>query len=75
MGWNILLTKTVIEHEGLIHPPDSEFIHRNGRPHWIEVRLSTRVDLDRVARLIKLAVDHVRMALGTYLRLALSQHA
>src|SRR5689334_11160808 len=57
---DIRLTKVVIEREGLVHPPDSR-VHpnRSARSPWIEVRFTTRTDLNRVVRLVKLAIEQL----------------
>lgn len=57
---DLRLTKVVIEREGLVHPPDSR-VHpnRSARSPWIEVRFTTRTDLNRVVRLVKLAIEQL----------------
>lgn len=54
---DIRLTKTVIDREGLVHPSDS-VVHpnRSRKSHWIEIRFTTSAELDRVVRLVKLAI-------------------
>jgi hypothetical protein len=54
---DIRLTKQVIDREGLAHPPDSA-VHpnRTAKSQWIEVRFSTAAHLNRVIKLIKLAI-------------------
>jgi hypothetical protein len=55
---DIRLTKTVIGREGLNHPPNSTVHPRRSKTSpWIELRFHTPADLDRVVRLVKLAVD------------------
>jgi hypothetical protein len=55
---DIRLTKTVISREGLKHPPGST-VHpnRSKTSPWIELRFHSAADLDRVVRLVQLAVD------------------
>jgi hypothetical protein len=55
---DIRLTKTVICREGLTHPPGST-VHpkRSKTSPWIELRFHTSADVDRVVRLVKLAID------------------
>jgi hypothetical protein len=55
---DIRLTKTVISREGLQHPPGS-MVHpkRSKTSPWIELQFHTPADLDRVVRLVRLAVD------------------
>ncbi len=55
---DIRLPKTVISSEGLTHPPGST-VHpnRSKRSPWIELQFHTSDDLERVIRLVKLAVD------------------
>lgn len=57
---DIRLTKAVIQREGLAHPKDST-VHpnRSRSSHWIEVRFTSRQDLERVARLVQLAIDQL----------------
>jgi hypothetical protein len=57
---DIRLTRALIEREGLTHPADST-VHpgRSGSSHWIEVRFTTRRQLDRVVDLVQLAIKHV----------------
>jgi hypothetical protein len=57
---DIRLTKTVIDSEGLVHPSGS-VVHpkRTKRSHWIEVRFTTAAHLDRVTRLVKLAIGQL----------------
>lgn len=54
------LTRSVIAREGLVHPSNS-VVHakRSKNAHWIELRLKTAADLDRVSRLIKLAIANL----------------
>jgi len=54
---DIRLTKPIIEREGLAHPPDS-VVHpnRNKKSHWIELRFTNSDDLERVIKLVKLAI-------------------
>lgn len=54
---DLRLTKSVIQAEGLSHPPGS--IHhptRSSASPWIEVRFTTPRQIAHVARLVKLAV-------------------
>ena len=54
---DLRLTKSVIQAEGLSHPPGS--IHHPTRSlssPWIEVRFATPKDISHVARLVTLAV-------------------
>jgi hypothetical protein len=55
---DIRLTKTVISREGLKHPPGSK-VHpkRSKTSPWIEVRFHTPAEVDRVVRLVKMAID------------------
>ena len=55
---DIRLTKAVIVREGLTHPTDST-VHPNRAEssHWIEIRFHSTADLDRVVRLVKLAIE------------------
>src|SRR5262245_8537921 len=57
---DLKLTKAVIAREGLAHPPDSR-VHpnRSKTSHWIEVRFTTRADVDRAVRLVKLALERL----------------
>jgi hypothetical protein len=57
---DIRLTRVVIKREGLIHPRDSR-VHpdRTVNSPWIEVRFTTRADLGRVVRLVKLAIEQL----------------
>lgn len=57
---DIHLTKAVIEREGLVHPPGSA-VHpkRSKKSHWIEVRFTTDAHLERVVRLVKLAIEQI----------------
>jgi hypothetical protein len=54
------LSRPVIAREGLAHPSNS-VVHpkRSKNAHWIELRLKTAADLDRVTRLIKLAIANL----------------
>ena len=56
----VRLTKAMIDREGLIHPTGS-VAHPNRTPnsHWIEVRLNSVADLQRVIRLVKLAIEQL----------------
>jgi len=55
---DIRLTRNVIVREGLKHPPGST-VHpkRSKSSPWIELRFHTPADLDRVVRLVQLAVE------------------
>jgi hypothetical protein len=55
---DLRLTRSIIEREGLVHPPDS-LVHpgRSRNSHWIEVRFTTHRQLDRVVKLVKLAIE------------------
>lgn len=57
---DIRLTKAVIDREGLSHPPGS-VAHPNRTPksHWIEVRFNSPAHLQRVIRLVKLAIEQI----------------
>lgn len=57
---DIRLTKAVIDSEGLAHPSGS-VVHpkRTRKSHWIEVRFTTATHLDRVTRLVKLAIEQL----------------
>jgi hypothetical protein len=57
---DIRLTRAVIEREGLAHPKGS-IVHpdRTRKSHWIEVRFTTPDDLERVARLVQLAIGEL----------------
>jgi hypothetical protein len=57
---DIRLTRAVIDREGLIHPTDST-VHPNRTPksHWIEVRFTSPAHLQRVIRLVKLAIEQI----------------
>jgi hypothetical protein len=55
---DIRLTKTVISREGLQHPPGSiAHPNRSKKSAWIEIRFHTPAEVDRVVRLVKLAID------------------
>jgi hypothetical protein len=55
---DIRLTKAVIVRAGLTRPTDST-VHPNRAKssHWIELRFHSTADLDRVVRLVKLAIE------------------
>jgi hypothetical protein len=57
---DIRLTRAVIEREGLVHPASST-VHpaRTRKSPWIEVHFTTDKDLERVARLVQLAIDQL----------------
>jgi hypothetical protein len=57
---DIRLTRVVIEREGLEHPKDSA-VHpnRSRKSPWIEIRFKTSKDLNRVQRLMKLAIEQI----------------
>src|SRR5690242_8046406 len=57
---DVRLTRAVIEREGLTHPPNSR-VHptRSMKSHWIEIRFTARADLDRVVRLVQLAIQQL----------------
>jgi hypothetical protein len=57
---DIRLGRDVIRREGLTHPPNS-VVHPKRAPssHWIELRFHSTADLDRVVRLVKLAVENL----------------
>jgi Family of unknown function (DUF5519) len=57
---DIRLTKAVIASDGLAHPTGST-VHpkRTKTSHWIEVRFTTHRQLDRVIRLVKLAIEQL----------------
>ena len=54
---DIRLTRDVIDREGLTHPSDS-LVHpnRGAKSHWIEVRFTKTLELDRIVDLVKLAI-------------------
>ena len=57
---DIRLTRTLIRREGLVHPDDSEtHPDRSPNSHWIEVRFNRPGDLDRVVRLVELAIKQL----------------
>jgi hypothetical protein len=57
---DIRLTRTVIEREGLVHPPGSKNHPKRGpRSPWIEVRFTRRTDLERVVDLVKIAITQL----------------
>lgn len=55
---DLRLTKKVISREGLTHP-SGPTVHpnRSKASPWIELRFHTSADLDRIVRLVKLAVE------------------
>jgi hypothetical protein len=54
------LRRSVIAREGLVHPSSSVFHpKRSKNAHWIELQLKTATDLERVTRLIKLAIANL----------------
>src|SRR6185369_14762802 len=57
---DIRLTRAVIEREGLVRPSHSK-VHpnRSTKSPWIEVRFTTRTDLDRVVRLVQMAIEQL----------------
>jgi len=57
---DIRLSKAIISREGLTHPADSR-VHpkRSKHSHWIEVRFSRVADLERVAHLVRLAIEQL----------------
>jgi luciferase-like monooxygenase len=57
---DIKLTRSLIEREGLVHPPDSK-VHpdRSRSSHWIEVRFTAAKQVDRVVELVKLAIEQL----------------
>jgi hypothetical protein len=57
---DLRLTRQVIQQLGLSHPPDS-FHHpdRTSNSAWIEVRFSSVRDIDRVAKLVRIAVEQL----------------
>jgi hypothetical protein len=57
---DIRLTKSVIHREGLVHPSDSK-VHpnRSKNSQWIEVRFVKAADLERVVRLVQLAIEQI----------------
>jgi hypothetical protein len=57
---DLRLTRAVIRREGLEHPPDSA-VHpkRSKNSQWIEIRFAAAKDLDRVVRLVKLAIEEL----------------
>jgi hypothetical protein len=59
---DLRLTRAVIAREGLTHPPDSTVHPSRGKgSHWLEVRFSKPEDLDRVVRLVQLAVEQLQV--------------
>jgi hypothetical protein len=57
---DIRLGRDAIRREGLTHPPNS-VVHpkRAQSSHWIELRFHSTADLERVVRLVKLAVENL----------------
>jgi hypothetical protein len=57
---DIRLTRAVIAREGLVHPKRS-LVHptRSKNSHWIEVRFTQPEDLDRITRLVQLAIEQL----------------
>jgi hypothetical protein len=55
---DLRLGKVLIEREGLAHPPNSKnHPNRKKTSPWIELRFETPKDLERVLRLVKLAIE------------------
>ena len=54
---DIRLTRAVIEREGLSRPTDST-VHptRSAKSPWIEIRFRTSREVDRIVRLVRLAI-------------------
>jgi hypothetical protein len=57
---DIRLTKPVIDREGLTHLPDS-VVHpdRTRTSHWIELRFTTSAELERVIKLVQIAIGNM----------------
>jgi hypothetical protein len=57
---DIRLTRSIIAREGLTHHTDST-VHpkRSANSHWIEVRFKKTAELERVIRLVELALQQV----------------
>jgi hypothetical protein len=57
---DIRLTRAVIEREGLVHPAGS-VVHpdRTQKSPWIEIRFTKPAHLERVVRLVKLAIEQI----------------
>jgi hypothetical protein len=57
---DIHLTRAVIAREGLTHPAGST-VHpsRSPRSQWLEVRFTKTADLERVTKLVKLALEQI----------------
>jgi hypothetical protein len=57
---DLRLTKAVIAREGLVHPPNSR-VHpnRSKSSPWIEVRFTTRAQVERAVELVRLAIDQL----------------
>ena len=56
---DLKLTKTKIAGEGLEHPKDSTN-HPNRfrtKPHWIVLPFRTKMDVNEIVRLVKVAID------------------
>jgi hypothetical protein len=57
---DLRLTKKVIQAEGLAHPAGSTYHpSRSASSPWIEVRFSTRSEVDRTTELVKLAISQL----------------
>jgi hypothetical protein len=57
---DLRLTKSLIAREGLSHPKDSVSHPKRARSSpWIELRFHAPEDLDRVVRLVKLAIEAI----------------
>ena len=57
---DLRLTKKVIKALGMSHPPDSR-IHpkRSANSPWIEVRFNNSDDIEKVSKLVRLAVSEL----------------
>jgi hypothetical protein len=57
---DIRLTRSIIDREGLAHPPDSA-VHpnRTEKSHWIELRFTAPAALERVIGLVKIAIGNM----------------
>ena len=57
---DIRLTRNVINREGLAHPTYSRVhANRSKNSQWIEVRFENAADLERLVRLVKLAIEQI----------------
>ncbi len=57
---DLRLTKKVIQAEGLVHPTGSPYHpSRSASSPWIEVRFKTKIEVERTAELVKLAISQL----------------